>query len=222
MTRLLETMRADDGHVARLDRHLARLAASASALGMRLDPEEVRRRVAEAGVGEGPWAVRLTVGPAGDAEVRAWPLADEPMRTVWIDPEPFREAGSARCVHKTTDRDHYRRRYQRALARGADEAVLVNPAGDVSEGTRTSVWAWDGRRWLTPPLAAGGLAGIERAHLLATRPDCAVGPLAPDDLRRSEALALSNALRGWMPVRLLNPDAPARVLGPPSSHPDPP
>ena len=202
--RLLETMRAEDGRVALLDRHLARLAASGRALGVALDLGAVRRLAERAG-GGGAWAVRLTVGLAGDARVEARPLADEPMRTAWVDPEPLAEAGTARCVHKTTDRAHYRRRWDRARARGADEAVLVNVRGEVSEGTRTTVWALRDGRWLTPPLAAGGLAGVQRAHLLDTRADCAEAALTPDDLRRADALALSNALRGWMPVRLAGP-----------------
>lgn len=200
--RLIETMRADGGQIALLDRHLARLASSADALGYRVDADAVRQQVA-ASVGEGARGVRLTLGPAGDAEVETWSLADEPMRTAWIDPEPLAEAGTARCVHKTTDRAHYRRRWERARSHGADEAILVNPRDEVSEGTRTTVWALAGGQWLTPPLAAGGLAGVCRAHLLATRPDCAAAPLTPDDLRQSDALALSNALRGWMPVRLV-------------------
>ena len=199
-------MRADGGRVALLDRHLARLAASAAALGYALDADAVRQRIEGVDAGEGAWGVRLTLGDAGDADLRTWPLPHEPMRTVWIDPEPLAEAGGPLCVHKTTDRAHYRRRYERALALGADEAVLVNGRGEATEGTRTTVWARLDGRWLTPPLASGGLAGVMRGHLLDTRPGHAVAVLTPGDLRRSDALALSNALRGWMPVRLVNGD----------------
>lgn len=212
--RLLETMRAERGQIALLDRHMARLAASADALGFAVDPEAIRRQVERAEMGEGPCGVRLTVGSGGDADVHVSPLPERPLRTVWIDPEPFAEAGSLLCIHKTTDRDPYRRRYDRALALGADEALLVNLEGEITEGTRTSVWARIGGRWLTPPLSAGGLAGVFRAHLLDTRPDCGVGDLSPDALRQSEALAVSNALRGWMPVRLANPERLGQVPSP--------
>ncbi len=197
-------MRADGGRVALLDRHLARLAASADMLGYAYADGTVRQQVERADVGDGAWGVRLTLGPAGDIDLRTWPLSHEPMRTAWVDPEPFAEAGGPLCVHKTTDRGHYRRRYDRALALGADEAILVNGRGEVSEGTRTTVWARLDGRWLTPPLASGGLAGVMRGHLLDAQPDHAVAVLTPGDLRQSDALALSNALRGWMPVRLLS------------------
>ena len=42
-----------------------------------------------------------------------------------------------------------------------------------------------------------------RAHLLATRTDTGEDALRPDDLRAADAIYLSNALRGWMPVRLV-------------------
>lgn len=202
--RLLETMRADDGEIALLDRHLARLGASADALGFEVDLDTVRAATEAEDVGEETWGVRLTVGRAGDVEIRSWPLEHEPMRTAWIDPEPFDEAGGRRCVHKTTDRAHYRCRYERALALGADEAILVAPSGCISEGTRTTVWALIDGIWRTPPLADGGLAGVMRAHLLDTRPDCGTASLTPRDLTEADDLALSNALRGWMPVELLN------------------
>ncbi len=221
MTRLLETMRADDGTVALLDRHLDRLAHSARVFGWSLNLGAVRRRAEAEPVGAGAWGVRLTVGPGSDIESRSWPLDGVAMRVAWLDPEPFPEAGSLRCVHKTTDRDHYRRRYDRARARGADEALLVAPSGQVSEGTRTSVWALADGVWRTPPLADGGLPGVQRGHLLDTRADCAVAPLTPQSLRLAEAVALSNALRGWMPVRLLDPSRPSGVQASPSTPPDP-
>lgn len=218
--RLLETMRADDGAIALLDLHLGRLAGSAEAFGWEVDVEVVRQRVEAAEVGRGPWGVRLTVGDATDVEIRSWQLEDEPMQTAWIDPEPFPQAGTRLCVHKTTDRAHYRRRYERALSHGADETVLVTPSGVVSEGTRTTVWAQVDGKWLTPPLADGGLAGVMRAHLLATRGECAVASLPPAALAEADGVALSNALRGWMPVRVLNSAHPQQVH--PAPSPDPP
>ncbi len=200
--RLLETMRAEDGRVALLGRHLARLAASAEAFGYPLDAGAVRRRV-EADAAPGVRGVRLTVGEGGDIELETWPLGAAPFRTAWIDPEPFAAAGTWRTAHKTTARDAYRARHDRAVAHGADEAILVNAHGEVTEGTRTNVWAEiDGRLW-TPPLAAGGLGGVMRAHVLATRPEAGERALNPDDLRVADAVFLSNALRGWMRVELV-------------------
>ena len=89
-------------------------------------------QVLGAAVGPGVRGVRLTVGEKGDAEVEAWPLDAAPFRTAWVDPEPFAEAGTWQAVHKTTARDAYHQRHDRALARGADEAILVNARGEVT------------------------------------------------------------------------------------------
>ena len=212
--RLIETMRAEGGRVALLDRHLARLAASADALDYALDVAAVRRAAERAAGRGGVLRVRLTLGRGGDAEVQASPLGGGPFRTAWVDDLPLAEAGTWRTAHKTTDRDHYAARRDRALARGADEAVLINPDGAVTEGTRSTVWAERGGRLLTPPLRAGGLGGVFRAHVLATDPRAAEADLTPDDLRGSSAVLLTNAVRGWMPVRLVD--------GPPPRPREPP
>ncbi|MGB3543167.1 aminotransferase class IV, partial [Rubrivirga sp.] len=121
----------------------------------------------------------------------------------WVDREPVLEAGSWRCTCKTTDRSHYRARYERALEVGADEAVLVNERGEVTEGTRTNVWVEvEGRLW-TPPLQAGGLGGVYRADVLESDPRAGERTLTPADLEAADAVYLSNALRGWMPVSAL-------------------
>jgi para-aminobenzoate synthetase/4-amino-4-deoxychorismate lyase len=201
--RLIETARAEGGRVALLDLHLARLAASAEALGYALDPAAARRAVERAAGRGGLLRVRLTLGRGGDVEVEAGPVEGGPLRSAWVDPEPLAEAGTWRTAHKTTDRAHYAARHARALARGADEAVLVNADGFVVEGTRSTVWAERGGRLLTPPLTAGGLGGVFRAHVLATEPRAAEADLAPSDLREADAVRLTNAVRGWMPVRLV-------------------
>lgn len=209
-------MRAEDGHVALLDRHLDRLGASATAFGYPVRLGEVRGRVAEAvRETDGAVGVRLTVGPGGDVEIDTWPLDAAPFQTAWVDPEPFPEAGTAFCTHKTTARDHYRARFDRARRLGADEAVLVNALGEVTEGTRTNVWVRVGVHLWTPPLSSGGLGGVYRAHVLANRPEAGERILTRADLRAADAVFLSNALRGWMPVRLVDPEAAVAGMGEP-------
>ena len=202
--RLVETMRAEGGRVALLDLHLARLARSGAALGFDVDPRRARDAV-RGGVGEGAHALRLTVGRGGDVEVETRALEDDPFRTAWVDPEPLTEAGTWLTRHKTTARAHYAARYERARALGADEAVLVNADGLVTEGTRSTVWAERGGRLLTPALAAGGLGGVFRAHVLATDARAEEADLTPGDLRAAEAVWLTNAVRGRMRVRLTTP-----------------
>ena len=202
---LFETMRAEGGAVALLDRHLARLSASAVVFEYSFDADAARDAVAAAVRAAAPahvHRVRLTLGARGDLTAEASPLGGGPFETAWLCPDPLAEAGGPLCVHKTTEREHYERPFRAARARGADEAILVNVRGEVVEGTRTSVWIYGDGRWLTPPLSAGGLAGVARAVLLDALPGAAEAVLTPADLAEAEALYACNALRGLMRVRL--------------------
>lgn len=206
---LFETMRAEDGEIPRLERHLARLLASSSVFGIPFDVQAARHELA-AVAGDGRERVRMVLHPDGALTVETSPLSETPFRTAWLCPEPMHEAGGLLCRHKTTRREHYDWRWRAARDRGADEALVLNPEGQVVEGTRTSVWVeQEGQLW-TPPLASGGLPGVERAHLLATRPDAGERVLLPEDLERADAVFLSNALRGLMYVELVTSvDAPS-------------
>ncbi len=209
---LLETMRAERGEIALLERHLGRLATSSAAFGIPLDTSAVRDAIRGA-LGRAAPApvhrVRLTLGAS--LAVQAVPLDPSTFQTVWLCPDPLVEAGGPLCRHKTTDRAHYERPFAQAQTHGADEALLVNARGELVEGSRTSVWVQRGSQLLTPRLAAGGLPGVMRAHLLETRRDTAEALLTPADLVGADALYVSNALRGLMPVVLL--DRPVGAVG---------
>lgn len=201
---LLETTRWA-GEVALLDRHLARLRASAAHFGFRCDEATVLAALEGATDGLDPAAphrFRLTVERDGRAEVEAVSIdANPPIRTAAVFPEPVQPGGPF-WRHKTTRRAHYDGPLAWARARGFDEAVLADERGEVVEATRATVWVQKGGRLLTPPLSAGGLPGVFRAHVLATHPDAAETRLTTRDLFEAEAVLLSNAVRGLFPVEV--------------------
>lgn len=202
--RLFETMRAVGGEVALWPLHRERLTASARAFGVPLQIGDADTALgARLESMKAPGRVRLSVGRTGDVRVDVAPMAPPPS-TAWIDPEPFPSLGTLYCVHKTTWRDHYDDRTTRAIAHGADEAILLTPGGQVGEGTRTTVWIERDGRFLTPPLSAGGLPGVMRAHLLASRDDTGEARLTPDDLLAADTVWLSNAVVGLVPVSLVS------------------
>jgi branched-chain amino acid aminotransferase len=53
-----------------------------------------------------------------------------------------------------------------ARARGAHEALLLGPSGEIAECTADNVFLVSRGRVLTPPTAHGGLEGITRGHVL--------------------------------------------------------
>jgi para-aminobenzoate synthetase / 4-amino-4-deoxychorismate lyase len=198
---LIETMRHDAGRgVLSLDAHLQRMAGSAAYFGFAFDPRAARAQLAERLAGCGDSRVRLLCLRTGELVVDIGPLpppAERPLLLV-VDDEPI---DSRECWphHKTSLREPYSAR--RARHPAADEVVMVNERGEVTEATTATIAVRLDGRWWTPPLGSGCLPGVERgrsvaAGLLAER------VLRPADLHRAEGLALVNALRGWRPAVL--------------------
>ncbi|MCX5571059.1 aminodeoxychorismate synthase component I [Kaistia nematophila] len=205
---LIETLRgsAETG-LGRLDLHLDRLAASASALGFVFDRGEAEARLEalrEAFGGEQDRRVRLELRRDGTLDIVAPALPPEPDRPVaTIIASLQADAGDPFLRHKTTKRRLYEAAFAEAGARGADEAILVNRSGFVTEATRSNIFVEreDGML-LTPPLADGLLPGILRESLLRSG-KAIERQLTPDDLVTAGRWYLGNSLRGLRPARML-------------------
>ncbi|RZU31079.1 aminodeoxychorismate synthase component I [Blastococcus saxobsidens] len=200
---LLETLAFVPGEGLRnLDRHLTRMADSADWSGFRFERDAVlgSLRSAVAGLGE-PARVRALLFRDGRVEVGTGPLPeplDRPVRLA-VDDEPV-DATSPWLQHKTTRRDVYRSRALRHPE--ADDVVLVNQRGELTETTIASLAVRLGGRWWTPPTDVGCLPGVERGRLLELG-RLHERVLTVADLRAAEELAVVSSLRGWRSARLL-------------------
>jgi para-aminobenzoate synthetase/4-amino-4-deoxychorismate lyase len=96
--------------------------------------------------------------------------------------------------HKTTARARYDLARERFP--DADDVVLVNTVGHVTETTRANIAIRADGRWVTPPLTDGLLPGCERAALLAdgTLEEASFGI---EELERAESVVFLNSVRGW-------------------------
>jgi len=198
---LLETMAYLPGAgVRNLDRHLGRLAGSARYFGFRLDQGQAAARVASAVRDAGPARVRLLLERSGVVSVDLSPQpppADRPV-TLVVDDEPVDPR--VRWLHHKTTR---RRTYSERAARhpDADDVLLVNDRGEVTESTVANLAVRLAGTWFTPPLSAGCLPGVERGRLVETGV-LHERALTPDDVRHAEYLALVSSLRGWREATL--------------------
>ena len=194
---LIETMRWEDGMML-LDRHLARLSAAASTLGLPYDDALIRGCISEAAAkltGGRAYRLRLTLHPSGAVRIA----------TTTFEPWPAHPRRLALCVrpaaveelylpYKTSRREPYEAAYRKARRKGCDEVIFVNREGYVTEGSRTNLFTRVGGTYYTPAAASGLLPGVYRAHLLETLPDVRETRLTPDDLREADALYVGNAL----------------------------
>ena len=108
------------------------------------------------------------MGEQGGAATSVEPLPANPDAPVTLvlaeDPVDERDVFLA---HKTTWREVYAPHRAHAAARGADDALLWNARGEVTETTIGSVALHDGDGWWTPPVSCGLLPGVERELGLA-------------------------------------------------------
>jgi 4-amino-4-deoxychorismate lyase len=193
--RLIETLAWDGTAPVRADRHIARLARSAARLGWACDPAAALAALQQGR--SGPARLRLTLDRAGRIEVTEGPLP--PAAALWrVGLAQTRlDADDPWLTLKSTRRAAYDAA-RAALSPGLDEVLFLNRAGQVCDGTITTVFFDAGQGLCTPPLASGLLPGVLRAEMLETgRAREAV--LLAAELPRVR-LWVGNALRGLIPA----------------------
>ncbi len=201
--RLIETLRwtRDEGYYL-LERHLARLAASAAHFGFRCDGANVRRALESraAGFGGGVMRVRLLLDEDGESDVTATPItlpAPGAVLRYVISPRPV-DPGNPHIYHKTTRRGLFDGERARLTAEtGCDEVLFANAHGELTEGSTTNLFIERGGKLFTPPVACGLLDGTFRRSLFHD-PDTDIEErvLKHEDLETAERVFLGNSVRG--------------------------
>jgi para-aminobenzoate synthetase/4-amino-4-deoxychorismate lyase len=120
---------------------------------------------------------------------------------VAVDTEPV-DSSNPFLYHKTTRREVYETRLLRH--RGADEVLMVNERGELTEATIANLAVKLGGQWCTPPVDAGCLPGIHR-HVLLEQGDLVERTIRPSDLEACEGLALVSSVRLWRRAIVADP-----------------
>jgi len=206
---LIETLRWDPGRGFRfLEDHLERLAGSAHYFGFPYERAAVAAAVHEAVEGSvDARRVRLVLDRDGvcraESEEVAPPWYDGPGGggegvVVAVDPGPISSC-NVFVFHKTTQRKVYEERIKRHPT--ADDVVLQNERGEVTETTIGNIAVLLGGRWYTPPLDSGCLGGVYRGRLLDAG-ELEERVIHVSDLAAAEGVAVLNSVRGWRPAML--------------------
>ena len=203
---LLESLRLQDGHIPRLDGHLARLARSARHFNHRWD-EGVKAACIDAlqalahAHPQGIFKLRLLLDARGRPRAEAAPLPDAPAgpRPVVLAQHPIPRAERDEFIrHKTTQRAAYA---PFAPPAGIFDTLLHNERGDLTEFTIGNLALQIDGQWFTPPLSSGLLPGVMREALLAEG-RLQERVLTLRDLPDAQGMALINSVRGWVEVVL--------------------
>jgi branched-chain amino acid aminotransferase/4-amino-4-deoxychorismate lyase len=218
---LFETVLARAGRLVQWGEHMARLRAGCEGLGLPVpDPgrceAEAFAALDAAGLRSDRAAVRLTWSAGAGGRGLERPPEPSPVLVATAAPTRAGEGavalatvGIRRNPTSPTARfktlaylDNVAARRE-ARARGADEALMLGPAGDLACAAAANLFWIEGERLFTPALECGVLAGTVRAALLADAGAVEI-VATPDRLAGAEAVFLTNSLIGLQPVRMVD------------------
>ena len=198
---IFETIHATRAEGCRhLERHLARLRASAAYFGHPFNADVARSAALQACAAlpdETPHRVRLALRPDGEIVVQTGALAPlaEPVQVLLADAPTH--AHDIFLRHKTSIRSRYDAAWRTAESVGAFDTLFFNERGELTEGGRSNVFVRIGGRWYTPPLSSGVLPGVMRGVLLDDPAWNAIEcPLTRASLSHAQEIVVCNALRG--------------------------
>lgn len=195
-----------DSRLTHWKAHCNRLKSSLQTFGWRLPHEQQLRQGAEIMMTHFP-VLRITVFPDG----REWITGRLLPKNLTEKQDNGIIAALSRFDYSRSLPGHKTGNYLSAwLARSsvqqldAQEAILVDGAGNWLETSTGNLWGWKDGTWWTPPLKMGILPGVVRGELRdwlrkeqqAVREE----PWTPELVRGFEAIAYSNSVVETVPI----------------------
>jgi para-aminobenzoate synthetase/4-amino-4-deoxychorismate lyase len=197
--KLLETMLYEPGPgVFLLERHLKRLTNSAEYFDFKIDPDSVRHHLCKLRF-EIPVRIRLLLDKDGKFEIQNVEMKRQDAASTLVLAKHSVDSGDVFLYHKTTNRAVYEK--AKADFPEADDVLLFNERGEVTESCIANVVVELEGRKVTPPVSCGLLAGTFRGELLE-QGKIEERVISLDDLKRASAIWLINSVRKWRPAVL--------------------
>ncbi len=212
-TGVFESMKVLRGEAFAIRRHLARLRQSAATVELEVPATDDELRAAVSAVlAVTPNATRVRVTLVGarapgtpphvvvHGEVtQPWP----PTAHVVVSPHVRNERAPSVGAKTTSYVDNVLAR-RKALALGADEALMTDTQGHLSEGTASNVFLVVDGRLCTPSLRNGCLGGMTRELLLELVEVDEQDDLTLDDLARADEAFLTSSTRDVHPIESID------------------
>jgi len=176
--------------------HVERLARSAAKFGWPIERDAILAQLHELDRKDGAQFVRVRTGPS-QTRIHAQPLEETPRPVrVCLSSQRVR-SDDPFLAHKTAWRPVHEAAAREARERGCFDALLLNERGEVTEGSRTTLFVRRGQTLYTPPLHCGVLPGILRSRLVS-QAGAAERVLYLDDILKADALYVGNSARGLL------------------------
>ncbi|MBM3244480.1 MAG: hypothetical protein FJZ15_01635 [Candidatus Omnitrophica bacterium] len=217
---LFETVRSYKGRIIYLNEHLLRLRKSAELAGLKMpfNPRRLKAMINKAvKINNFKDAyIKLILLGAADNKcscfiiVKVYKPYSKQKYSMGFKAivSKFRQLDPYLAQMKSTKRFLYESAFAEAKEKGADEAVILNKHGSITEGSRTNVFFVKGKELFTPSVSCGCLNGITRKLVIdlakAEKIKVTEGKFSPRDLYEAEEVFLTNSLMGIMPLSRLN------------------
>lgn len=181
--------------------HGTRLSASAKRFGWHIEPDAMLARLRELDACAHPQLVRVRAN-ASQTRVQTQPL-EETAQPVRVCMSALRvRSDDPLLPHKTAWRPIHGAAAREARDRGCFDALLRNERGELTEGSRTTLFVRLGDTLCTPPLHSGVLPGILRSRLVSEA-HAVERVLFFEDLLKADALFVGNSARGLLEAELV-------------------
>lgn len=207
---LFETIKVSGGVIIRIAEHLTRLRHSCKIISMEFPWDDdqiigiledvlaanglqnaVLRLSVSRGVGQRGLLPPVPAYPLLVVTAGQLPPVLGPLNAIVSDTVRRNEYSPVSRIKSLSYLDNILAR-QEAADKGADEAILLNSQGFVTETTIANIFMVKGSRILTPPVSNGLLPGLRRAHILTQGAE--EMPLRLKDLWDADEVFVTNAL----------------------------
>jgi len=223
-----EVLRTYNGEPFLYDQHIARLRRSAAAIHLDLPFDNAMLRswvdrtsaaaglegdtyiriLTTRGIGDLTYDVRATPAPSIVIVVKGQAAPDPRLRNdgiaIALVPILRNHPGSVNPIIKSNNLLNNALAMQEAHRRGAEEALMCNYRGELSECSQSNIFLITGGVARTPPSRAGLLEGITRAFLFQVGQDVGVtveeATLMPTDLETVDEIFITSTTREISPV----------------------
>jgi len=201
---VFEVVRLYEGVPFAMDDHFARLAGSAANLRLEFDEAALRSEVEAILAAHGPkdGCLRLVATRGQNRILLTEPLPERgtAVTLASVEYQPTIVLDGVKSLSYAANMMAGRL----AIEKGADEALLVTPAGMVLEApTATFFWVSDGKV-MTPPLTDSILESITRRYILETTTAVEASINLDELLATADEAFLASTTREIQPVKAIN------------------